>query len=69
VRRETSADARPVSTRKAAAQRVPLPDISASLPSELNSRIEAGSTAEGGVTRIQPSAPIPAWRSQMATAA
>jgi hypothetical protein len=39
VRTRTSSFWWPCAIRKAAAQRVPLPEISASLPSELNSRM------------------------------
>ena len=64
--------ASPASMTKAAAQRVPLPGISASPPSGLNRRIaqsHAVSPFSAGETRSQPSAPAPVWRSQMATAA
>src|SRR5271170_3180480 len=47
---------------RAAAQRVPFPEISASLPSALNNRIEWPRI------NIQPSAPMPVWRLQMARA-
>ena len=59
------------STRNAAAQRVPLPEISASLPSALKSRISASQWASSpaSATSIQPSAPMPVWRSQIARAA
>ena len=53
----------------AAAHRVPLPDSSGSLPSELNSRIDASHPSPGlRSIRIHPSAPTPVYRSQIATA-
>src|SRR5579872_1072038 len=52
----------PESIKSAAAQRVPLPEISASLPSALNKRIVLPRTM------IQPSAPTPVCRLQIARA-
>src|SRR6185437_5951175 len=54
---------------RAAAQRVPLPEISGSLPSALNRRIVASrSIALALRISIHPSAPMPVWRWQMARA-
>ena len=46
-----------------AKQRMPLPHISASLPSELIMRMRTSATSDG-ITMTSPSAPIPVWRSQ-----
>ena len=58
----------PLSIRNAAAQRVPLPEISLVLPSEFHS--SDGSVGARALleTSIHPSAPTPVWRSQIATA-
>jgi len=53
----------PCHSANAAAQRVPLPEISGSLPSELNNRVR--SPAPSFATSIQPSAPIPVVRAQI----
>jgi hypothetical protein len=46
-----------------------LPEISAALPSELYSSIAPSASASfGSSTSIQPSAPIPVWRWQIACA-
>ena len=61
------AGARPRATTRWATHRMPLPHISASLPSALNIRIRA--TARGdGSTRIRPSPPTPRWRSAISAA-
>ena len=69
VRTATRSRASPASIRKAAAQRVPLPEISAVLPSELYNSMAPCSPLLPGSTRIQPSAPTPVCRWQMARAA
>src|SRR5579871_151970 len=51
-------------TRYAATQRVPLPEISASLPSALIRRARM-SASVAGKSHSTPSAPTPLWRSQM----
>ena len=61
-----SSFALPVSTSKAAAQRVPLPEISLRLPSEFHSSMAACAPSVPGPIRIQPSAPMPVCRSQIA---
>ena len=54
------------STRNAPAQRIPFPDISASLPSALKKRIRASCPRVSGfITTIRPSAPAPVWRSRI----
>lgn len=58
----------PVATKRAAAQRVPLPEISLVLPSEFQSSIAAGVPLFEFEIRIQPSAPAPVWRWQIARA-
>ena len=52
-----------------AAPGLPLPDISASLPSALKKRTRASwPLTSGFITTIKPSAPAPVWRSRMARA-
>src|SRR6185312_7966734 len=52
-----------LSSAKAAAQRVPLPEISASLPSELKRRVSRPFSE--GLTIIHPSPPTPVVRAQI----
>src|ERR1700761_2400571 len=53
----------PAFIANAAAQRVPLPDISGSLPSELNNWLRSNPSSRQ--TNIHPSAPIPVLRWQI----
>ena len=61
---------RPWSKAYLATHRMPLPHISASLPSALNIRMRTSAAVpgSGGTIRISPSAPIPTWRSDTALA-
>src|SRR5207245_57282 len=55
--------------RSTPAQRMPLPDISASLPSALKNRARASWLLErGGSKTMKPSAPTPVWRSSISRA-
>src|SRR5579864_5199919 len=62
--RITSLSGLPPATRYAATHRVPLPEISASLPSALIRRARI-SASGAGKSHSTPSAPTPLWRSQM----
>eukprot|EP00171_Calliarthron_tuberculosum_P014932 IDg14932t1 len=60
----------PRSAAKRARQRMPLPHISGSDPSELNSRMaKSEPSLVGGSMKMTPSAPTPVWRSHTAAAA
>src|SRR5271156_315964 len=60
---KSGARARPASTAAWARHRMPLPLISASLPSALYRIIDRSAPSRAGPTTIRPSAPTPRWRS------